>query len=281
MKLSSAWMLLVSSMAMVGCMAESLPEDPVGTTDDALVTNNALTQNAITQNALTQNALTQNALTQNALTQNALTQNALSAIEDPSAQGALNRELLQYIVACAFKPSQSFDFTWTDDDGASHAEHLVGQLGLAPKWATGAIGPDGQRMVSACLGAKVNFYGVHVTISVRSGEKPLRLLPFDTELDDYPYVEGAFWGNIWAPTPYLNACYVPTNRDNSRDHLRECASGHVNADGTIAECGIIDIRGSCSSVCKKFDASRGYYEDCLEKPGSNARTDRVITTALP
>lgn len=282
MKLSNVWMFFVSSMAMTGCIAESIPDEmPVDATQDALVTDNALTQNAITQNALTQNALTQNALTQNALTQNALTQNALSAIQDPNEQGDLNRELLKYIVACAFKSQQSFDFSWTDEANVVHAEHFEGQLGLAPEWATGAMREDGKYLVTSCLAAKTNYYGVHVTISVRSGEKPLRLPSGSPELTSYNKVEGAFWGNLWAPQPYINACYNSANVNNSRAHQRDCAAGHLEQNGSVSECGIIDILGSCSSVCKSYNSQRGYYEDCRLKPGSNKRTDLVITTALP
>ncbi|MBK9264518.1 MAG: hypothetical protein IPM54_32625 [Polyangiaceae bacterium] len=278
-------MSLVTLAALSGCGAGPLPdeadEESSGVTQDALTTENALTVNAMTANALTLNALTANAMTLNALTLNAMTLNAIAAIQAPTAQGDLNRELLRYIVACALKPNQSFDFTWTDSGDAVHDEHYVGQLGLAPKWAKGRLDKDGQEMVSACLAAKVNFYGVQVTISVRSGEKPLKLHPHNPELDDYPNIEGAFWGNLWASQPYLNACYMSSNVDNSRDQQRDCAAGHVLPDGSIEQCGIIDIVGSCSSVCKKFNSSRGYYEDCKQKPGvSHKRTDNVITTSL-
>lgn len=283
MRFANAMMSLVSFAVMAGCTVESLPEEEfVETLDEALITENALTSNALTSNALTSNALTSNALTSNALTSNALTSNALAAIQAPNEQGALNREIMRYIVACAFKSTQSFDFTWKDKNNVPHAEHYVGQLGLAPQWRTGKINLNGQRMVTACLAAKTNYYGKHVTLSVRSGESPLRLHHHDDELDEFSKVEGAFWGNLWAPKPYINACYNSKNVDNSRDHARDCAVGHELSDGTIEECGIINIVGSCSSVCKKYNSSRGYYEDCRDQPGvSFKRTDLVITTALP
>jgi len=283
MTLKNVWMLAASLIVASGCIAEPLPEDEALNTDSsALSTDNALTLNAITLNALTLNALTLNALTLNALTLNSMPQGAIQAIQDPSAQGALNRELVRYMVACAFKPSQSLNFSWTDEADLTHNEHYVGQLGLAPQWYTGVLGQEGQHIVTACLGAKVNYYGTKVTISVRSGKAPLRLHPNDDELDAYSKIEGAFWGNLWAPTPYINACYNTANVDNSRDHLRDCAAGHLNADGSIEQCGIINIVGSCANACKKYNASRGYYEDCRKQPGvNNQRTDLVITTALP
>jgi len=281
MKSLSATLILVGLSSMLGCTAELPSEDATADAEGAFITDNALTDNALTDNALTDNALTDNALTDNALTDNALTDNALAAIQDPGAQGDLNRELLKYIVACAFKPQQSFDFSWTDEGNVVHNEHYVGQLGIAPQWATGSLGVEGQHMVTSCLAAKTNFYGVHVTISVRSSEKPLRLQPGSSELTAYSKVEGAFWGNLWAPQPYINACYNSANVNNSRAHKRDCAAGHLEQNGSVSECGIIDILGSCSSVCKSYNSQRGYYEDCRLKPGSNKRTDLVITTALP
>jgi hypothetical protein len=281
MKLTNTLVSLLSLILMAGC-TESLPEEELGAAEDSLTTDNALTQNALTQNALTQNALTQNALTQNALTQNALTQNALNAIKAPTAQGDLNRQFLRYAVACAFKPSQSFDFTWTDSDGVVQQESYAGQLGIAPHWKHGKLGKKGEQMVSACLAAKVNYYGVPVTISVRSGESPLKLHPWDDELVDFPNIEGAFWGNLWDEDgPYINSCYVPANVANSRAQLRDCAAGHVKPNGTIEECGIINIIGACKDVCKDFSYSRQHYGKCREKLNSNKFTKYVITTALP
>lgn len=285
MRISKSLLVLVGLSGLVGCTVESpIDDESVGKTEDAIIVLNAMTLNAITLNAITLNALINpsNAMTANAMTANALTANALSAIQDPTVQGDLTREFLQYLVGCSFTPTQSFDFTWTDANAVPHAEHYIGEIGLAPQWRTGPLGKDGEHMVSACLAARVNYYGVHVTISIRSGEKPLRLHPHDDELDDFSKVEGAFWGNLWAPQPYINACFNSANVNNSRARSRDCAAGHLNSDGTIGECGLIDIVGTCASACKKFSKSRGYYEDCREQPGvNNKRTDLVITTALP
>lgn len=281
----SALMALACLAFMCGCTAAVSPDDvddeDTGENESSVVTINALGGNALGGNALGGNALGGNALAGNALGGNSLNAAALAAIQDPSSAGDLARSYVRYLVTCSFTDSQSFTFSWTDSSGVVHAENYVGHLGIAPEWATGPLDLDGQHMVTGCMGALVNYYGVHVTISVRSGESPLRLRRNDPELNDYSHIEGAFWGNLWAPQPYVNTCYNAQNVANSRAHQRDCAAGHLNPDGTTAECGIIDIVGSCASVCKKYNASRGYYEDCREKPGSNKRTDLVITTALP
>lgn len=276
---------LVAFMGVVlaGCAADPpMEEESVEAASSGVTTTNAFTSNAFTSNAFTSNAFTSNAFTSNAFTSNAFTSNALAAIQDPSAEGVLARSFVRYAAACAFKASQSFDFTWTDSDGIVHEESYPGQLGIAPHWATGPLGKKGEHMVSACLAAKVNYYGVPVTISVRSGEQPLRLKPFDDEQDAFPNIEGAFWGNLWDEDgPYINSCYVPANVANSRAQHRDCAAGHVTSNGTIEECGIINIMGPCQSACKNFNYARGNYGQCREAYKSHKYTKYVITTALP
>jgi hypothetical protein len=276
--------LVVLSLALfTGCSSGTLDnEEFIGETQDALEMVNSLTVNSMTTNSLTTNSLTTNSLTTNSLTTNSLTTNALEAIQDPSATGEASRSVLRYMVACAFRPSQSFDFTWIDDAGVEREEHYVGELGLAPSWSSGPLDIRGQRMISACLAAHVNFYGVHVTLSARSGRGVLWLHPQDPELDEYAHVEGAFWGNIFGEDPYLNSCYKTSNVAYSRGLFRDCATGHVRPDGTTEDCGIINVAGPCEQVCRGYSPASGYYGRCTDRPGvGHMRTDLVITTALP
>lgn len=278
MKSTRALMFLSSLTFLAGCTTESSTvEDAVAETSEAVITTNAISTNAISTNAISTNAISTNAISTNAISTN-----ALAIFRDPSAQGESARVYLQYLVRCSFTPDQSVSFIWTDDDGIVHPETFYGELGLAPEWATGPVRESGKRMVSACMAAHVNYYGVHVTISVRSGEDPLRIHPGDDELDAYPHVEGAFWGNLWAPVPYLRTCYNSANAANSRAHLRVCATGHVGADGITEECGMIEIVGPCSSACVGFDQARQDYTKCEDDLDSPHRyTKHVITTALP
>jgi hypothetical protein len=281
MKLLAACMSLVSLSLLTGCTG-NVDDEFVEEAQGALIDTNALDTNALDTNALDTNALDTNALDTNALDTNALDTNSLAAIQDPSATGTDSRRLMRYLVTCALKPTDRFEFTWTDSADVVHNESYQGYLGLAPEWATGALSNKGKRLVSACLAAHVNYYSVPVVISLRSGDAPLRLHPHDPELNAYADIEGAFWGNLWGPGRKIYACYNGSNINNSRAHMRDCAAGHLNSDGSISECGIIEIVGECKSVCKKYSHSRGYYERCLTNPGSgNARTDLVITTALP
>ncbi len=278
MKISAALMGLTGLSLLAGCTVEpSAIEDFVDESSDAVITTNAITTNAITTNAITTNAITTNAITTNAITTN-----ALAVFRDPSAAGESARLYLQYLVRCSFRVNQSVSFSWTDNGGNVHPETYVGELGLAPEWATGPLSQRGKRMVSGCMAAHVNYYGIHVTLSVRSNESPLRLHPNDDEIDEYSHIEGAFWGNLWAPEPYLHACYQKSNVNHSRERLRDCATGHVNADGSVEDCGMIEVVGPCHKSCVGFDFARQDYAKCIDDPETSGKfTKYVITTALP
>ncbi|WP_438040708.1 hypothetical protein [Sorangium sp. So ce128] len=92
----------LSLASLVGCIAvQEEDESVVGVAPSALEFVNALNPNALNPNALSANALNPNALSSA----------ALSAIRDPGAAGDLSRQLLNYVVGCAFLPSQSFSFS--------------------------------------------------------------------------------------------------------------------------------------------------------------------------
>ncbi|WP_232379770.1 hypothetical protein [Polyangium fumosum] len=274
-----AWSLGMALVALApGCIAYTDERS-----DDVMEAEVALVQgNHLGANALALNALALNALALNALALNTLDPQALAAIEDPGPQGALVRAFLKYAIGCAFTPAQSFVFTWTDGNGVDHDEVYKGELGVAPCWATGRLDTQGQSMVSACMAARVNYYQVPVTLSIRSLTEPLKTLTGSQELAQYPDVEGAFWGNLWAPTPFLHACYNSATVANSRAWKRDCAVGHLREGGGIEACGIIDIVGPCANVCQNLNGAGQYYPSCIERPGLSGTTTKfVITTGLP
>jgi hypothetical protein len=241
-----------------------------------------LIENALAPNALAPNALAPNALAPNALAPNALAPNALTVLQAATPAGAAARMLMKYTVGCALPSSATFHFSWTDLAGQLHDESYPGLLGLAPEWATGPLTSDAhQRLVSGCLAARVNYYGVSVLISLRSDDAPLDS-PSSQELSDYPHVEGAFWGNLFAATPYLNACYDALDVNISRQDMRDCAVGHLS-NGKVVSCGMIKLRGSCSTWCQSLTCSGHYYPSCVDRPGveGSPMTKAVITTALP
>ncbi|UQA55835.1 hypothetical protein [Polyangium aurulentum] len=252
------------------------------TISPSAINPNAINPNAINPNAINPNAINPNALSPSALSTATMSASLLATIKDPGPSGDLSRQLVRYLVGCAFTPSQSLSFTWTDASGVPHPEVYWGLLSLAPAWASGPLDDDGQRWVTACIASRTNWYGTPVNISARGDHPALEPLDADEKVG-YPREEGAFWGNMFAPTPWLKACHYDPNIAHSRDLLRDCAAGHVDADGTIQECGIIDIVGSCDTACDSLDLSGLLHPKCFEDPhaSTKVKTDKVITIFLP
>ena len=226
-------------------------------------------------NALNPNALNPNALNPNALNPNALSPSALLALQDPGSSGDLSRQLLKYTVSCAFAPSQSFSFSWTDTSGVVHPETYSGLLGLAAGWANTRLSTSGAEWVSACLASRANWYGATVTISSRGPAE--HLATTSEERASYPAIEGAFFGNLFTTTPAIYSCYNSTNVVNSRAQQRDCATGHLNPDGSVSSCGMLQVLGSCSTYCNSIDPSRQYYPSCFLNT-SRAGTPFVVKT---
>lgn len=263
-----------------GCLGAST-DDLSASAEDRLVAANSLEPNGIAPNGIAPNGIAPNGIAPNALTPSSISAASLASLRDPGAAGNLSRSFLRYAVGCAFAPSQTFAFAWTDGAGLVHHESYAGELGLAPYWAWGPLGSSGRQMVTACLLSRVNRFGVSVLVSLRSQRDPLDDQTTAAELAAYPYVEGAFWGDIFAEQPRAYSCYVQSDVAHSRAAQRTCAAGYVDpATGAFEECGIIDIRGSCSSVCNSFSFSHQAYSGCLD-PAGGGRSQYVITSALP
>jgi len=274
-----AAMALVALGPLAGCGESDDFVAEEGPTSEAEST--VLAENSLSANGISLNGISLNGISLNALNAASLSSAALAAIKDPGPLGDLARKFMRYAASCALSPSQTFSFQYTDAYGAAHNEAYPGELSLAPGWGTGPLDVLGQRMVSGCLAARVNYYGVPVMISVRSLIEPLKTLVSSQELVDYPDVEGAFWGNLFAPSPYLYACYNEKTIANSRANQRDCAAGHLSGSSTL-ECGPIHIVGACKSVCQKLNGAGQYYPSCVERPGvSTVTTKTIITTALP
>jgi hypothetical protein len=269
-----------SLLVGTGCIAA--PDDEaVATAEESVVVLNGMVLNGMVLNGMVLNGAPTGAMAAGALSPGALAALAPGALQDPSQTGDLTRQLVRYAVGCAFTPSQSFAVTWTDSAGVVHDDVYAGDLGLAPGWATGPLGSAGQQMVTACLAARVNRFGVSVQISLRSQRDPLEDETTAAELAAYPYVEGAFWGNLFASQPWVKACYVQANVDHSRAAQRTCAAGYVDpTTGAVLECGIIDILGPCSRACSSFSSADQAYSGCFD-PVTGGRSQYVITSGLP
>lgn len=269
--------------AIPGCMEAPDEAEPLGVVTEAVENANALNANALNANALNANALNVNALNVNALSPTAMT-----ALQQPGEAGNLSRQLMRYVVSCALGPAQSFSFSWADDQGA-HSETYPGLLGLASSWSQSPLDLEGQQWVSACLASRVNWYGVSVTLSSR-GAHPALDKESLVETLSYLSEEGAFWGNLFTSTPAVFACNNALGSGYSRHQMRDCAAGHRNDDGSVQQCGIIHIVGSCAAYCQPLDLLGSYHSRCFSSldgslllglfPNNSTATTAAITVFL-
>jgi len=152
---------------------------------------------------------------------------------------ASGRELLSYIVSCAYQPTQTVTGTMTISPYTQYT--FTGQVGLSPLWFKGALSASDRRWVSACVLARSNYYGTTVNISLQGNHAALAI-DFD---QDYGIDEGGFFGDILSGgTSQMGACMgVDQAHDNTQGDLpiRKCAAGQ-------AWCGYTFV-GDCNTAC--------------------------------
>ncbi|MGZ3457508.1 MAG: hypothetical protein ACXU86_03280, partial [Archangium sp.] len=118
--------------------------------------------NGLSFNGLAFNGLAFNGLAFNGLSFNGLSNSAFNSWfqSNPS----LASQVMKYVVACAVPQGQTRTYT----NPASQITYTwTGLFGLAPAWANGSPASVAeQQLVSGCLAAHANEYGVHINISV-------------------------------------------------------------------------------------------------------------------
>ena len=262
--------LFLAALLLVGCGgAPGSQEDPEGEIGIA-------PSDLVSVNALNMNALNMSAIDTNALSMNALSPTNFAAMQAPTTSGALARQLFKYAVSCALEPSQSSSLTWTDEWSVVHQDTYRGLLGLAPGWETRPLISSEQAWVSACLIARVNWYGVSVTISARGATSGLNVTD-PGELLTYAHEEGAFWGNLFGESPHAYSCSNVLQDGFSRSRLRDCAAGHLTSQATV-DCGMFLRLGSCNGTCIPFTNSGGYHPGCRDETGSSAKLSTAVVT---
>lgn len=267
---------LVAVPLLVGCDASiALVSEEIAASSEAFSPVIPPTGSIIFTNSLQPEALIPNDLGVHSLDTMSATTEALLSGPD----GTLLRELLNYAVGCALDAHERVEVVWTDTNGHEHRESYRGQLGLAPDWQTQPLNVVEQERVTACLGARTNWYAQPMRISMRGNTSELE--NSHIEANQFPIREGAFWGNLFSAVPYVRACYDSANVAHAQAQGRECSAGHVEA-GAVVECGLIHVVGPCDEACAPGPTA-GHYASCRadrpDLPG-NAQTARVITVFL-
>jgi hypothetical protein len=203
---------------------------------------------------------------------------------------------------------------------------LKGAIGLGINsdgttwWQSGTCDESCQRWVSACVLARTNAYGVHVQISMRApAVTPIghelqyakiraALATSPTEVAEYSFREGAYYGNLFATTPVdpttgLAAVYPGTDGPAagpiiSTPTFNACAGPDSNVPqitkrfcSSQGDQTVINVPGVCRppasatnvpAVCDGMDGSGSIYGCYTSTDATKPRTryDEVVTVYL-
>ncbi|NOK10539.1 hypothetical protein [Corallococcus exercitus] len=267
---SSPWTALWLAAALAGCGAPSLNEatDVVGQSSGALASTNGLSTNGLSTNGLSTNGLSTNGLSTNGLSTNGLSTNGFQTWfqQDPASADMVMR----YVVQCSLSAGATLSYQ-SPTTGKSYT--WKGSLGLAPGWAGGQPATVAeQQVVSACLAAHANKYGVHVNISVLGRDALGGAMPYSTdELNTYTEKEACFFGNLFTGEGTFAAndgAYL----DYDESTVRTCG---LSSWSETTACTPMKHVGACRYYCT-LDATRTYYTRCTY----NGVTYRPITTRM-
>lgn len=159
------------------------------------------------------------------------------------------REQFAYLVSCAIPSTKTISIK---AGGVTYS--FKGAMNLASGWINQPLAVQSYKVVSACMLARTNFYGVAVPISMRG---PGLATP-SWEVAAFTVLEGAFWGDVFTATGTVNACTSPAKLAGSTVStlpLRECT---VSVDGITTKCGF-KYAGDCSKICTMLNGS---YTKC-------------------
>lgn len=198
------------------------------------------------------------------LTQTDQQNKTLKLINTPYIKTAEGRETLKYLIDCALPNGITISAEHNDEEFVFH-----GGAGLAPAWLDRPLNTSEQRWVSACMLARVNYYGEKVKISMRGKAQNDETLPdilqtTKEEVEAFPLFEGGFYGNLFLDTPEAYVCVGAKSFDNlakTRAAKRVCthASEYSLPTGeTLSKCDFI-LTGECQSLAKDKTYSETIY----------------------
>lgn len=262
------WMAFVVAAATIaGCGAgpgEAGSLTQLQDTDNGLSSNglswNGLSDNGLSWNGLSWNGLSGNGLSWNGLSWNGLSWNGLSTSEfsawftGQSGGVAYTDMVMRYIVKCAAPAGTSLGATI---GGVSYT--WDGELGLAPQWTAGSAIPVAeQQLITACLGAHANKFGLRLSISLtgyKSDGSPIVATKDETK--SYAVREGCFFGNMFSGEGVFagNDSVLPLNKSSTR----ACALSIGNQPNN--SCPPMAYAGACAQRCQTR-GDKNVYASC-------------------
>jgi hypothetical protein len=236
-----------------GCGPAELPAEPPVLSEQV--------QELESDNNLSTNGLSFNGLSFNGLSFNGLSFNGLSTEDFQTwfqSNPPLADEVMRYVVRCAVPDGQTRTYT---HPSTGETYSWPGKLGLAPAWAGGAAPPVlEQQLVSACLAAHVNPYGVNVPISILGRSAQGQPIPYtNDELNTFPKQESCFFGNLFTGQG-IHAGSRGTLLTQRHSSARACAV--VDSSGSQRkQCLPLVFVGDCSAHCE-LDVGGLFYRQC-------------------
>jgi len=162
-------------------------------------------------------------------------------------------------------PSTGVTYTWS------------GLLGLAPGFAAGKKPTTAeQQVITACLAAHTNKFGIHMPVAVEGRSATGVQIPIGAgELTTYSAKEGCFFGNVFnGEGVFVGPDHSPWSKAYSS--ARACAFDTAASSGFDTDCAPIQMTGA---ECRKFctaDPTGTFYESC----SWNGKTYKPLTTRL-
>jgi hypothetical protein len=258
--LVATWVMLAGSVACGPMEETSAPVEPLSTHEQEMLGTNGLTLNGLTLNGLTLNGLTLNGLA---------TADFANWFAQDAAQNAM---LMKYLVRCAVPEGQTRSL---QDASTGTSYTWEGVMGLAPGWANGQhITEAEQQLVSACIAAHVNKFGMHVPLSMLGNNAQQQPIPYTSEeLQSFSRRESCFFGNLFtneglfagADGAYLN---------EGESSPRACGLT-TEQDALVSQCNPIVHVESCETLCT-LDPTGLFYTEC----SYNGRTYLPLTTRI-
>jgi hypothetical protein len=251
--------LALGSVALLaGCGSEATgvthdAGDPrLGAAMETLSADNGMSQNGMSQNGMSQNGMSQNGMSQNGFGTTAF-QSWFNT--DP----ALSDVVMKYVAKCAAADGTSYEWR-NPSSGVTH--RWSGLLGLAPGFAAGSAPTTAEKqLITACLAAHVNVYGVSVPISIngyRADGNSLGHAP--DEWTTFPLDEGAFFGNVFDGQGVF-VCQRHGTFTSDKSSVRACVQD-TTVVGPSSQCAPLYNVGTCSEVCSSWSSTNKAYQSC-------------------
>jgi len=234
---------------------DAAEREEVGTRSQQITSNNGSDLNGLTFNGLAMNGLTFNGLAMNGLSFNGLSSAAFSNWfqQDP----VLAESVMHYLIGCAVRAGESRMYTHPQTGAVYTWE---GVLGLAPDWASGQPATTAeQHVITACLAAHTNRFGLHLPISVLGRGADGEAIPTTrSELKTFSVREACFFGNLFNG----EGIFVGLDVESA------AGGGHTTRvcerTSSGMECEPLVPVGRCQKYCTR-EGSGPFYASCTYK----------------